>query len=771
MKIFLNNHLHTILFAIRLLLYCTLLLVPFYLPKEIIPIAYAKQNMILFFVLVPLQMFIGYWVRNENRPIYLPFIASTLASIAFFLISTSHGWLDLALFLSVGFIAYKATLSLFHGVLSWGTILIEQGFFAIIYLKLLNFTRSNPQVSQDYPWVIKFLFFLFLASFFIHCILIYMIRYKNVRLLMKESLLLLLVIFPAIAILSISLGLNYFKHEVSFNNLFEKPPEKPRDLDPSPSAPPNKKQPQTPHFPYPRQPQPEPKLQSIPAKDWDKFQSDSHQKVTMVIASEVDELYHASEYLGKLDGILGFQPTPTNMQRLNSLSRLFIVDTWSDLLEGQDTKRDMTEMHYVSTRSKRYIPYRPFEINPTVSNIIYHPFRYVYTAKSRISTSTPFDWLLSDELTAEDKEKYNYYLELPLDPESLALFREMADQAIEKYKKDTKLNRKLVYYDKMLAIVQFFSSYNYKALSNARINLQVLRDFNTKTKIGDCDHFAHTAALLGRTLDIPSRVVTGVVMSKQGQSKAHFRAIKELRKALPALQEHDVDDLYMITEADGHAWVQYWFPEYGWIDFETTTHAQHVNDGEKDPWDRDILIPQIDPEKNPFLQEKKFPWKFLIVFFTFFASVILIGLYSYNFTRLIYYRLLIRSPQIEKKSMRAILLLVLFHFAREGYLLKQSSATIKEYAKSVYAQSSEIKKDINNKLFASIWLMQRSDNEKFQEFAKLYTELYFNPNLAPERKEEFWSRLISLYKGFLRYKRKGIAATLYRIFTLRTLYY
>ena len=66
---------------------------------------------------------------------------------------------------------------------------------------------------------------------------------------------------------------------------------------------------------------------------------------------------------------------------------------------------------------------------------------------------------------------------------------------------------------------------------------------------GYCDNFSSALAVMLRTLGVPTRWVTGFAVSHANQTGP---------------------DTYVVTDADAHAWVEVYFPEYGWIPFDPT---------------------------------------------------------------------------------------------------------------------------------------------------------------------------------------------------------
>jgi hypothetical protein len=77
-----------------------------------------------------------------------------------------------------------------------------------------------------------------------------------------------------------------------------------------------------------------------------------------------------------------------------------------------------------------------------------------------------------------------------------------------------------------------------------------LLDFLFKTRAGYCQHFAGAAALLLRLAGVPTRVVTGFATGKR-------------------TGEHTYD----VRDEDAHAWIEVYFPGFGWVPFNPTPAA------------------------------------------------------------------------------------------------------------------------------------------------------------------------------------------------------
>src|SRR5205807_1958923 len=72
--------------------------------------------------------------------------------------------------------------------------------------------------------------------------------------------------------------------------------------------------------------------------------------------------------------------------------------------------------------------------------------------------------------------------------------------------------------------------------------------FVAQTRAGYCQYFAGAMALMLRYLGIPARVAVGFA------GPAYDRA----------------SGTWLVTDRDAHAWVEVWFPRYGWLPFDPT---------------------------------------------------------------------------------------------------------------------------------------------------------------------------------------------------------
>lgn len=129
------------------------------------------------------------------------------------------------------------------------------------------------------------------------------------------------------------------------------------------------------------------------------------------------------------------------------------------------------------------------------------------------------------------------YLQLPpID----SRIKELADQIAGRFNNP---------YDKTTAIELYLKTrYDYTLdLSGPEAN-DPLANFLFVRRSGNCEYFAAAMVVMLRAEGIPARYVTGFI---QGEY-------------------NDVGSDYIIRESDAHAWVEVYFPGYGWITFDPT---------------------------------------------------------------------------------------------------------------------------------------------------------------------------------------------------------
>jgi transglutaminase-like putative cysteine protease len=111
-------------------------------------------------------------------------------------------------------------------------------------------------------------------------------------------------------------------------------------------------------------------------------------------------------------------------------------------------------------------------------------------------------------------------------------------------------------YAKALAINDYLKNNYYYSLdvgsTSSNLN-NLLNYFLFEGKRGYCSYFALSMTLMLRSLNIPSRLVTGFFTLPQDETMG----------------------LYPITAAKAHAWVEIYIDDYGWIEFDPTSDRRY----------------------------------------------------------------------------------------------------------------------------------------------------------------------------------------------------
>ena len=119
-------------------------------------------------------------------------------------------------------------------------------------------------------------------------------------------------------------------------------------------------------------------------------------------------------------------------------------------------------------------------------------------------------------------------------------------------------------------------SYSLNPEINSSSNM--LDTFLFEKKIGYCQLFASSSALLFRMLQIPSRVVIGFVGGEY----------------------NNVGDFIEVKNSDSHAWTEFYLPSMGWQRFDATNYAISLDENSQNQ-----LISELPSTKISFIQEDK----------------------------------------------------------------------------------------------------------------------------------------------------------------------
>jgi hypothetical protein len=129
------------------------------------------------------------------------------------------------------------------------------------------------------------------------------------------------------------------------------------------------------------------------------------------------------------------------------------------------------------------------------------------------------------------------YLQLPpLDPRVKKLADQITAKSANPYDKAANIQRYLI------------AHYGYTLDLSGSHGPDPLADFLFVRRSGQCEYFASAMTVMLRAEGVPARYVTGF-------SPGEY---------------NDVGGDYIIRESDAHAWVEVYFPVYGWLPFDPT---------------------------------------------------------------------------------------------------------------------------------------------------------------------------------------------------------
>ena len=792
------------LFLTRLGLYLLAVLTPLLHPAVAIP--YDRSGVVIWFALVPLQMLLAYLLRlrlggnggtatagrfalpvrrlPSPRTILLGAVLGLLVAVVAGTGFDSSAWSVIV----AGGAAFVLTLLVFSGR-EYGYALagVETFFLGYVYLKMLRFSRASAEIASESSILTTVLMLLAVAGFLLHGIVLYQAAFHRGQ---EGRRRLELAIFAAVSV-PLLLGMfllpaDFVENSFAFNRLNELPPRPPQPIDDSADAPPGGnlrgEEPddqdggggQGEEGQDPNQNR-GPGLEGIPADEWDdrvqqptrpgegdtpqdatggsggtgsgnqggegdaegeggnqgEGDGDNKQYAVMVIASSRDPVYAADAYFGVFHPEDGF--TYTQDEPLNDLTYQRLLDTWEGARFTRDRERQPREYFFYSTIPERVMPYQPAEIEPTVQRRRYHPFSFSYRVVSNVSESDARDWSAVRPLNGNERQQMARYLEVDLEAEQRERFMSHA-QAI--------VGDEDNYFGKIDLILQSFSTCQYKIGFTDDVSVSHVDDFLFETRAGDCTEFSNSAAILGRLLGIPSRVVTGYLGTESLQTPQHLRALSILRQSIEPLQQFALEDLFLITTSHRHSWTQFWIPGYGWVDFETTTYAQQPLEG-GDANNFDIVIPIIEVEEVVEPPVFVFPWRFVLMVIGGLAVVGLASAYGLRYGRQLLLTLRARRP--DAAGVRANARLLYMRMARNGFPLKPRADTALEYAQH---------------------------HPHIGRFATLYTMLRYRQGYSAGERDTAWQQLRDSYREASKGTRApGLRGFLSRVFSLRPLYY
>jgi transglutaminase-like putative cysteine protease len=319
-------------------------------------------------------------------------------------------------------------------------------------------------------------------------------------------------------------------------------------------------------------------------------------------------LYFVSQYLTAFDDYTEtfesdslmphndlFSPNPSNIP-------LYFTETNTSVIENgmSQTRRKIVEaeIYKVKTSPNEFTaPSTAFYCQPiAVKNDMYSQYSSAYRAKMWVSELNSAYFVYNNtegDLTVYNFQKQrfnllqtvknfnnvdtafiNYYTRYPANP-AYDTIKRLAQNIINEAKAKTPI-------DKILAVRDYFTKadeagnaiYRYSDVATTVPPGTRILNFLLNDHIGNCTYYAGSAFLLLRACGIPARIATGYAIVDRSSNNKGW---------------------YWVYNKQAHAWIQIFFPEYGWLDFDTT-----VGDSEQAEAPGTDGTPPLDPQKAWF---------------------------------------------------------------------------------------------------------------------------------------------------------------------------
>ncbi|MCL2211592.1 MAG: hypothetical protein FWB95_06695 [Treponema sp.] len=732
-----------LLFAIRLLLYFSVMILIFIHPG--ISVSFDRIGIIVCFFLIPIGAFVTFF----NSKLYV-------------------WWIKIA--------------PLEPFILTW------------VCLRLLSLSRSGEEIAGQSIALTQFILVWTAVVFIVYNAVIYLCVYAKSRTgVWKESLLLSFFALAVMIFIVAFLPPDFIKNAVIENMVSERIPEKIKPSDSDKGIPKRSSGRRT----LPREGEGgQGELRGISEYNWPGGRSggsgEARQYMVKVVISENEPVYMGNVFNGQLDPVKGF--LLSREEPLNDLANQRFFVTWFNSERENDINRERNEIISLSTLRQKYLPYRPVVIDPVILNEDSGPLRYIHQVISNTHSGDPLMLVRSPMrlLTENEKNILSHYLEINLDENDKKIFETFLNSTLNNWKKNREqiikedrylqeifknsnelpeVDLRPVYMETIIAILSGFSQYQYNLNKYDDHSIAALVDFIIDSKEGDCVEFSNTFALLGRLAGIPSRVVTGYLAAEGLQTPAHLRGLAALRNQIPFLRQFPFDNLFMVTNIHSHSWTQFYLPDYGWLDFESTAFSKPPQGmGDFNNWD--VVIPILD-ENRTFSQVRKFPWRAAGKAALTVLIIAIIAAYALRYTR--EFILHLGAQHADRSGARSLYLLLLAKLAADGRPIKPASKTAHEYSELFGEDSRKDAKAQRTRRGRGVKLTQSLNTEGqnyLRDFADFYSELRWREFQTQDEFNIRYAQLKQEYESILNATRKqGIHHAIKRLFSLRGLAY
>jgi transglutaminase-like putative cysteine protease len=743
-----------VLFVMRLFLYFSVTALILIHPG--ISVSFDRIGNLQWFAIIPLEALIAFLpaslLSKKDNAMRNRYILILLTLIPLSIFAGGFSLSSLQVFFA-GLASFILTYFLFHHP-RWAKLsLLEPFFLAWVCLRLLALSRSGEDIAGQSMALTQFILVWTAAVFLLHSAVVYFCLYPQSR---KSSWKEAAVFLPAaVAAVFIALVLppDFVRNTIIDNLLPERIPERIRDgsergiLDSG-----RKKGRRTLPLGDGNQ---QPGLRGISEYNWPGRggSGDSRQYMVMVVASDREPVYMGDSFRGQLDPVEGFLPSP--QEPLNGLANTRLFVTWFNNEPYFDLGRERQEVFALSTLPQKYMPWRPVSVDPVILSENSGPLRYIHQLVSNTHIGDPLELINTPVRPLSDYEKYILapYLEISLDESDREEFAAYLSDVLGEWRQSMEMGitehgySANFYIENIYALLMSFSNYQYNLNYDDDCSIAALKEFLFNSNEGDCVEFSNTLALLGRLAGIPSRVVTGYLAAEGLQTQAHLRGLAALRSKIPVLQNFPFDNLFMVTNIHSHSWTQFYIPDYGWIDFESTAFAlPPMGMGDFNNWD--VVIPLLD-DNRVFSQVRKFPWQAVLRSLCALLIAAVVCAYALRYGREIV--LYWSARRGGREGARSLYLLLLARLAADGKPIKPASKTALEYSQ----------------LFPGM-----EENPHIKTFASIYSELRWRDFPDKAEKEARFLQLSEEYRNILKTtRRRGIHRVFIRLISLRGLAY
>jgi len=677
---------------------------------------------------------------------------------------------SIGLLLWMVLIPFIAVITFFHPKLFfwWAKIAaLEPFFLAWVCLRLLALSRSGEDIAGQSMALTQFILVWTAVVFLLHSVVNYLCVYPKSRVkIWKEGIIFTLSSLFILFVLVVALPPDFIRNAVIENLITERMPQRIQPSD-SDRGLPNR---QGGRRTLPRgDGNGRGELRGLSEHDWPgrgDASGENRQYMVKIVASETEPVYMGESFRGQLDPVEGF--LLSTQEQLNELARLRFFVTWSNNENEVDIGRRRQEVFSLSTLRSKYLPYRPVVIDPTILNEDAGPLRYIHQVVSNMHDGDPLFLvhIPSRPFSNREKSALASYLEIPLENDDKKIFEDYLNNALRAWQLNSEriitrdrylsliFNNSGISYnehiEKIIALLVSFSSYQYNLNPSDEHSIAALKHFLLNTKEGDCVEFSNSLALLGRLAGIPSRVVTGYLVSEGLQTPAHLRGLAALRARIPVLQQFPFDNLFMVTNLHGHSWTQFYIPDYGWLDFEATSFSIPPQGmGDFNNWD--VVIPLYDPNRT-VSQVRKFPWRAAGRAVISLAIFAIVCAYALRYGREIILYTYSQNGKNLRTRARFLYLLLLARLAADGNPIKPASNTAHEYSE-IFPKTFE-------------------DVSCFRKFADIYSELRWRVFTDEAEENVLFQQLLQEYYNILNSTRRGgLHHAAKRLLSLRGLAY